>query len=164
MQTELERSRLRGAELELRVPELGERVRRLLAALEDAHAGLDASGAPRPVHGALHISQWFDGDVGFALLDYDSLALGDPELDAATFLADLDVENRERVPVDRLATAFVSGFADAVGPLDLRRLATYRAHGRLEKALRVARAVRPDGDRKAGRRLRLALECLGEAA
>jgi hypothetical protein len=164
LQAELQRSRLKGAELERRIPELGERVRRLLAALEDAHADLDPPGAPRPVHGALHLSQWLDGDAGFALLDYDSLVLGDPELDAATFLADLDVENRERVPVDRLATAFVSGFADAVGTLDPRRLATYRAHGRLEKALRVARAVRPDGDRKAGRRLRLALECLEEAA
>ena len=164
LRIELDRSRLRAAELDRRVPELGEPVRRLLAALEDAQAHFDPSAVPRPVHGALHLSQWLDSDVGFALLDYDSLALGDPELDAATFLADLDVENRDRVPVDRLAAAFVSGFAEAAGRLDLRRLAAYRAHGLLEKALRVARAVRPDGDRKAGRRVRLALECLGEAA
>jgi aminoglycoside phosphotransferase (APT) family kinase protein len=116
------------------------------------------------VHGALHVSQWLEHGDRLALLDYDSLALGDPELDAATFLADLDVENRERVPVDRLGTTFLAGYEETAGPLDSRLLAAYRAHRRLEKALRVARALRPDGDRKAERRLRLALECVEGSA
>jgi phosphotransferase family enzyme len=161
--TELARSRLRCFELERRVPALGEPARQLLAALDAAHAACEP-GEPRPVHGALHVSQWLENGEGVALLDYDSLALGDPELDAATFLADLDVQNRERLPVDRLGAAFLSGFVATAGPLDLRLLATYRAHRRLEKALRVARALRPDGDRKAERRLRLAIESLGGCA
>ena len=124
-----------------------------------AHAACGAP-RPRPVHGALHASQWLENGHGLVLLDYDSLALGDPELDAATFVAGLDVENRERVQVDRLNTAFLQGYEETAGPLDPQLLAAYRAQRRLEKALRVARAVRPDGDRKAGRRLRRALECV----
>jgi len=157
--SELARSAAHCAELERRVPGLGEQARRFLALLEAAHAACGAP-RPRPVHGALHASQWLENGRGLALLDYDSLALGDPELDAATFLADLDTENRQRVQVDRLNTAFLSGYEETAGPLDLRLLAAYRAQRRLEKALRVARAVRPDGDRKAGRRLRRALECV----
>jgi hypothetical protein len=157
------RSRLRCAELERRVPALGEPARRLAAALDVAHAACDPA-EPRPVHGALHASQWLRNGAGVALLDYDSLAFGDPELDAATFLADLDVENRERVPVERLGAAFLAGYEETAGSLDPGLLAAYRAHRRLEKALRVARALRPDGDRKAERRLLRAIECLGGSA
>jgi hypothetical protein len=157
---ELERTRRRCAELERRVPELGEEIRRLLGSLGTLLAEARPS-KPCPVHGALHASQWLEGEEGVALLDYDGLALGDPELDAATFLADLDVENRERVPVERLGASFLAGFEESAGPLDPRLLTAYRAERRLEKALRVARALRPDGDRKAARRLGRALECLG---
>jgi hypothetical protein len=160
---ELARSAFRCAELERRVPELGPPARQLLRALEAAHAALPAS-EPRPVHGALHASQWLENGSGLALLDYDSLALGDPELDAAVFLADLDVQNRERVAVERLSGAFLAGYESAAGALDPRLLAAYRAHGRLEKALRVARSVRPDGDRKARRRLDRALAAFGGTA
>jgi hypothetical protein len=157
---ELERTRRRCAELERRVPELGDQVRRLLGSLA-VLLGEARPYEPRPVHGALHASQWLDGQGGVALLDYDAVALGDPELDAATFLADLDVENRERVPVERLGASFLAGFEKTAGPLDPRLLAAYRAERRLEKALRVARTLRPDGDRKAARRLGRALDCLG---
>jgi hypothetical protein len=158
---EFERTRRRCAELERRVPELGEEIRRLLGPLEALFADARPS-QPRPVHGALHASQWLDGDEGVVLLDYDGLALGDPELDAATFLADLDVENRERVSVERLGASFLAGFEETAGPLDPRLLTAYRSERRLEKAVRVARALRPDGDRKAARRLGRALECLGD--
>ncbi len=161
--SELDRTRRRCSELERRVPELGELARRFLEELEATHAACTAA-EPRPVHGALHASQWLESDAGVVLLDYDSLALGDPELDAAAFLADLDVQNRERVPIQRLSESFIAGYEATAGPLDLRLLSAYRAQRRLEKALRVARALRPDGDRKAGRRLRLALECLGRPA
>ena len=157
--SELARTAAQCAELERRVPELGAQARRFLGALEAAHAACGAP-RPRPVHGALHASQWLENGRGLVLLDYDSLALGDPELDAATFVADLDTENRERVPVDRLNSAFLTGYEETAGPLDWQLLTAYRAQRRLEKALRVARAVRPNGDRKAGRRLRRALECL----
>ena len=160
---ELVRSASRCAELERRVPRLGAAARRLLGRLEAAHRAFPVSD-PRPVHGALHTSQWLERGCGFALLDYDSLALGDPELDAATFLADLDVQNRERVPVDRLTAAFLAGYEATARALDPHRLAAYRAHRRLEKTVRVARTLRPDGDRKAARRLHGALELLEEAA
>jgi hypothetical protein len=161
--TELVRSASRCADLERRVPQLAEPARRLLDKLEAAHRAFPSS-EPRPVHGALHTSQWLEGACGFALLDYDSLALGDPELDAATFLADLDFQNRERVPVDRLNAAFLAGYESTAGALDTRRLSTYRTHRRLEKTVRVARSFRPDGDRKAARRLRRALESFERTA
>jgi hypothetical protein len=63
-----------------------------------------------------------------------------------------------------LCAVFLAGYEKAAGPLDPQLLAFYRAQRRFEKALRVARARRPDGDRKARRRLHLALECLGEPA
>lgn len=157
--SELRRAATRCMELERRVPELGGASRRFLRAFEAGLAAFDAP-RPRPVHGALHASQWLEHGEGLVLLDYDSLALGDPELDAATFLAGMDAENRERIPVERLNDAFLTGYEEVAGPLDHHLLAAYRAHRRLEKALRVARAIRPDGDRKAARRLRRALACL----
>jgi hypothetical protein len=161
--SELAHTAARCYELARRVPDLGAETARFIEVLEMAYTGCRPPRL-RPVHGALHVSQWLENGQGLALLDYDSLALGDPELDAATFLADLDSENRERVPVDRLSEAFLAGYEDIAGPLDHRLLATYRAQRRLEKALRVARAIRPDGDLKAGRRLRRALACLEEWA
>jgi Phosphotransferase enzyme family len=160
--SELARSASRCADLVRRVSGLREPARRLLVALETILAACRPA-EPRPVHGALHVAQWLENGSGLALLDYDSLALGDPELDAATFLADLDVQNRERVAVDRLAAAFIAGYEAAADPLDPDLLAAYRAQRRLEKALRVARTLRPDGDEKAGRRLQRALDCLKEA-
>jgi hypothetical protein len=159
LEGELARTALRCAELERRVPELEEQTSSLLRALEAVQP--EGEPAPRPIHGALHRSQWLENGSGLALLDYDSLALGDPELDAATFLADLDVLNRERVPVDLLTEVFVAGYEESAGPLDLRLLASYRAQRLVEKALRVARAIRPQADQKAARRLIRALECLG---
>jgi hypothetical protein len=159
---EISRAAARCGELERLVPELAEATTRFLTALQQA----DAACGPRPhrpVHGALHPSQWLDDGERLTLLDYDSLALAEPELDAATFLADLDVENRDRVPVERLGAGFLAGYEEVAGPLDRRLLAVYRAGRRLEKALRVARTLRPDGDRKAARRLRRALECLEES-
>ncbi len=43
-------------------------------------------------------------------------------------------------------------------------LAAYRAHKRLAKALRTARALRPDGDERAERHLARAAECLATPA
>jgi aminoglycoside phosphotransferase (APT) family kinase protein len=112
------------------------------------------------VHGSLHPSQWLDDGSSLGLVDYDSVGLGDPELDAATFLADLDVENRARVATDRLNGAFLAGY-ESVADLDAGLVRAYRAHGRLGRAVKIARALCPDGDAKAARRLRSALECVG---
>jgi hypothetical protein len=50
------------------------------------------------------------------------------------------------------------------GPLDHHLLATYRAHKRLAKALRMARSFTADGDMRAGRTLDLALAELPRSA
>lgn len=155
----LARAASRCAELERRVPEVAGEARRLLEELERAHAAAGRT-EPHPVHGALHPAQWLDDGVRLGLVDYDSVALGDPELDAATFLADVDVQNRERVAIDRLNAAFLDGY-ETVARLDARLLRAYRAHGRLGRAVKIARALLPDGDAKAARRLRRALECVG---
>jgi hypothetical protein len=155
----LARAAGRCADLERRVPELGHEARRLLDELERVHSAAGQT-EPRPVHGALHPSQWLDDGSRLGLVDYDSVGLGDPELDAATFLADLDVQDRERVATDRLNAAFLAGY-ESVASLDAGLLRAYRAHGRLGRAVKVARALCPDGDEKAARRLRSALECVG---
>jgi len=88
------------------------------------------------------------------------VARGDPELDAAVFLAELDFEDDLQLPVDELEDAYIAG-AEAIGlSLDHQLLLAYRGHKRLAKALRSARAVRPDGDQRAEAHLRRALECV----
>ena len=110
------------------------------------------------MHGALHVAQWLaTGESRLGLLDFDCFALGDRELDAGTFVADLDALNPERFPVETLREAFLDGYAAVAGALDLSLLEAYRTHKRLAKALKAARDVRPDGDRRAARRLRAAL-------
>jgi aminoglycoside phosphotransferase (APT) family kinase protein len=141
------------------VPRLGDEARRLVAELERIHAATGPT-EPRPVHGALHPSQWLDDGSRLGLVDYDSVGLGDPELDAATFLADLDVQNRARVATDRLNAAFLTGY-ESVADLDAGLVRAYRVHGRLGRAVKIARALCPNGDEKAARRLRSALEYVG---
>ena len=75
-------------------------------------------------------------------------------------MAELDFEDRTAVAVDELNGAFLSGYEDVAGALDPALLRAYRAHKRLAKALRTARALRPDGDERAGRHLARAAECL----
>lgn len=100
------------------------------------------------------------------LVDFDRLSAGDPELDVATFLGELDFEDGLACPVVRLAESFVAGYEASAGGLDCRLLSAYRAHKRLAKALRSARALRADGDTRATRHFRTAhaaLECEGVA-
>jgi len=157
---QLARSARLGVDLGRRIPALAPEVDRLLARLRGLHED-SRPAPPRPVHGALHVAQWLVSGSRLGLLDFDCFALGDRELDAGTFVADLDAQNPERVPVDRLREAFLDGYAAVSGPLDPRLLDAYRTHKRLAKALKAARDVRPDGDRRAARRLRAALEGVG---
>ncbi len=126
-------------ELIRRVPALRDRVEALLA-------DPPPPGPPRPIHGAPHPPQWLiDGDE-LGLIDFDRLALGDPEADVAAFVEAAAAED-DGGPV---AEAFARGY----GALDPRRLEYYRRERRVAKALRAASALRPDGDKKAARRLR----------
>jgi len=148
-----------GADLCARVPLVADTVSALLEKLtfrrrEPGRRRL------RPIHGAPHANQWLDDGTTLGLVDFDRMAWGDPELDAATFLGELDFETDLEVPVDRLADAFLAGYESVAGPLDRRLLAVYRAHKRLAKSLRSARAVRPDGDARAQRDLARVAECV----
>ena len=114
-------------------------------ACEELLADPPPPGPPRPIHGAPHPPQWLlDGDT-LGLIDFDRLALGDPEADVAAFMEAAAAED-DGEPV---AEAFARGY----GALDPRRLDYYRRERRVAKALRAASALRPDGDERAARRL-----------
>jgi hypothetical protein len=158
----LDRSERLGTTLVRSVPGAARDVDRLLARLRRAH-----SAAPRdrlvPVHGNPHPGQWLDGEAGLGLVDFDGLALGEPELDAAAVVSALEFEDPARFPVERLRDEFLAGYREGGGSLDERRMAIHRAHRRLAKAVRVAASLRPDGDARAQRHLTKALAELDEA-
>lgn len=145
--------------------ELGTRIPALAVEATSLGEGLDAihrrrPGRVCPIHGAPHVNQWLAQDDRLALVDFDRFSAGNPELDVATFLGELDFEEELATPVTDIARAFVQGYEGTAGPLDSELLRAYRAHKRLAKALRSARALRPDGAERARRHLasaRLAL-------
>ncbi|HET6549212.1 MAG TPA: phosphotransferase, partial [Solirubrobacter sp.] len=124
-------------ELVRRVPVLRREVAALLDDIEP--------GPPRPVHGAPHPPQWLAGADMLGLIDFDRLALGDPEADVAAFVEAAAAEDGG----EPAAEAFAAGYD---GPLDARRLGAYRRRRRIAKALRAASSLRPDGasGRRAG--------------
>jgi thiamine kinase-like enzyme len=117
----------------------------------------------RPIHGAPHAHQWLEEDGRLGLVDFDGFALGDPELDAATFMAELDFEDWEKAPIAAINQRFLAGYEAVAGPLDERLLYTYRAHKRLSKALRNAYAIRDDNDMRVERALGQAITCVLQA-
>lgn len=145
------------------LPCLGGDPAAVLAGFEEQHARL----VPRPlvpVHGAPHQHQWLaDGDQ-LGLIDFDRFALGDPELDLATLLAELADESDRQVPMAVLTEAAVAGYAAGGVPLDRHRLRLYLAHKRLAKACRTAYALRPDAESRTRRHLATVCEALGEVA
>lgn len=153
------RSERYGQELSQRVPQLAPQVDALLARLSEIHATVGPRQL-RPIHGAPHANQWLSNGAHLGLVDFDRISWGDPELDVATFLAEMDFERQLQVPIERLEEAFLAGYSSVAGSLDRRLLVAYRAHKRLAKALRSARAVRPDGDLRSERDLLRASQCL----
>ena len=150
------RSVRNAADLSARIPRLAGTVDMLMEELAQAHSGVRAR-TMRPIHGSLSRTQWVDGTSHLGLIDFDKLAFGDPEFDAAAFLTELDYD---RLQVDQIKSAFLSSYEAVAGPLHRRLLDLYTAHERLEKALKSARAVRPDGDVRAEHHLESALaEC-----
>ena len=109
------------------------------------------------MHGNPHAGQWLAGEAGLGLVDFDGLALGQPELDAAALIAALEFEDPARVPVERLRAALLAGYRERGGELDARLLRIYSVHRRLAKAVRVAGSLRADGDARARRHLKRAL-------
>lgn len=149
---QLARSRRAARRAVAAVPQLRGPLAAVLADLDRAHGAL----RPRPgvpVHGAPHMHQWLDDGGRLGLIDFDRFALGEPELDLATFLAELDGDGARLVPMADIEAAAVAGFEDNGVPLDPARLALYRAHKRLAKVTRTACSLRPDGDERAARYL-----------
>ena len=107
-----------------------------------------------PVHGSPHMHQWLQSDDGrLGLVDFDRFALGEPELDLATFLVELESESDRTVAMADLEQALAVGFEAAAGRLDETRLAVYAVHKRLAKVARTACGMRPDGAARAERHL-----------
>ncbi len=137
---QLERTAKYAKRMGKRLPTAEPLLRRIIAAL-----GAVAPGpADRPIHGAPHLHQWLLGDEGLALVDFDRFGLGDPELDAATFLAEADFEHG----FDGIGEAYVAGFAGEHA-LNPRLLEAYRLHKHVAKAERLLGAVRLDAAERA---------------
>lgn len=133
----------------------------LVQALADAHAAAPDTEL-RAIHGAPHPHQWLaDGDR-LALVDFDRLSLGPVEIDAATFVAELDFES-SALPIDAASSAFLNAYRDAVGGCDPRVLASYRAHKHLAKASKVALSISTARESRAQRILTRAHAMLREA-
>jgi Phosphotransferase enzyme family len=159
----LRRSAWVGRSLARSVPDVEREVDELLARLRAAYAAAGAGRFPlAPVHGNPHAGQWLGDEGRLGLVDFDGLATGHAELDAAAFLADLEFEDPARVPVERLRAAFLTGYREGGVALDAGLIAVHRAHRRLAKALRVAGSLRPDGDARARRHVERALRELAE--
>ena len=101
--------------------------------------------ADRPIHGAPHAHQWLDGYEGLKLVDFDRFGLGDPELEAATFIAEADFEDASNA--SEVGQAYLHGFAET-WPLNPTLVQAYRLHKHVAKALRTATAIRLDAEER----------------
>lgn len=158
----LARSRRHAHELASRVPCLSDLVDTMHDLLGTLHAQWPSRDR-RPIHGSPHPSQWLDAGSEIGLVDFDRFGRGDPELDAGVLLADFDALDAPVVPPERLAAALLDAYRAAGVPLREPLVRAYRAHQQLARALRAAQAIRPDGDRRAEKRLAAAGRTLTEA-
>lgn len=118
-------------------PSLGSLIDAFVEALIRGHESTPDTPS-RTIHGSPHPHQWLDHCGRLALVDFDRLSLGPIEIDAATFVAELDFEKgglRSEV------AAFLAAYEKRVGVLDHRLLALYRAHKHFAKAFKAALAV-----------------------
>ena len=156
---ELERTTVRAKTLAATVPSLAPQVEEFLRLLAPALAAA-VGRSPRPLHGAPHPEQWLLSGSGLGLVDFDRAGLGDPELEVATFQAEIDFKGGIVAGPDVVNQAFLDGYEAVAGPLDRRLLAGYRAAKRMHKALRTAQAIRPEGAERATVHLQRAFDAL----
>ncbi len=131
-----------------RVPDLAGACDTVVSELDLGHEAIE----PRrlvPVHGAPHAAQWLIDEDRLGLVDFDRYAAGEPELDLATLLVELEFERRRAVAMVTLRDRVVAGFESEGLPIDQARLDLYCRHKRLAKATRTAWSLRPDGDERA---------------
>ena len=148
-------------ELVQRLPSAESGVNTILDKLRIMHFG-NRNNDKSPIHGAPHAHQWLDSGERLGLVDFDRICYGDAELDVATFVAEMDFEDRRVVPVDKINTAFISGYEIVYGILNHKLVTAYRCHKHVAKALKAARSVRMDAPAKALRNLQRAWTCLQE--
>ena len=120
-----------------RLPAAAPLLQRIMGRLADVSPGM----FQRPIHGAPHLHQWLIAGEHLALVDFDRFGLGDPELDAATFIAEADFEDG----FDGIGEAYRQGFEREV-PLDGRLVEAYRLQKHVAKALRLLSAIRLDAE------------------
>lgn len=148
--SQIKRSRRYAHKLAQAAPGIAGAASALLTALEAAHETAPDTEL-RPIHGAPHPQQWLLHAGRLALVDFDRLSIGPVEIDAATFLAELDFEAGERDQAKRNAAAFLSAYIDGVGGCDPRVLTIYRMHKHLAKAYKVALSLNPARETRAAR-------------
>jgi Phosphotransferase enzyme family len=139
-------------------PRLAPLSNKLVNALAHAHVVVpDTSHGT--IHGSPHPHQWLENHGRLALVDFDRLSLGPIEIDAATFVAELDFE-AGGMPAE--SEAFLTAYARRMQRLDRRLLTVYRAHKHFAKAFKSALSIDPNREARAERILRDALRLLQE--
>ena len=113
-----------------------------------------------PVHGAPHVNQWLSAGDQLGLVDFDRFALGEPELDIATFVAELASESERQAPVDAYTSAMVEGYCEVGVTIDVPRIELHLLHKLVAKVTRTAWALRVDGPERAARHLAVVEERL----
>lgn len=156
---QMQRTRRYAKELSKRVPRLKNETAFFLEALQEIH-NVNSPRPLRPIHGSPHPHQWLENGARLGLVDFDRISLGEPELDIATFIAEMDFEDETKYPVEAINAAFIAGYESRAGKLNRELLRAYRGHKHFSKALKAARAVRTDGEARAERNLQRALHCL----
>jgi len=153
---QMERSSRYVEDFRKRIPDLSDSLERLISNLSDIHETCSTQTL-FPIHGAPHAHQWLDTGTQLGLVDFDRFSLGDREVDAATFLTELEFEGHTQPHVDQLKKAFLGAYESVSGPLHPSLLEAYRIHKCLAKAYKASRSVRPDGAHKAARFLQKAI-------
>jgi thiamine kinase-like enzyme len=139
------------------LPQLTDRIEVLLKRLAVIHSAA-GSNTLRPIHGSPHAHQWLQHDKVLGLVDFDRFGLGDPELDVATFLGEMDFERNDFAP--KVAQAFQQGYQSVYGALNPDLITAYRAHKRFAKVRRAAYKPSPKAPDKVLRHLVRAEACL----
>lgn len=160
-ETVLRQAKRHGSTLLDREPQLRGAVESLLSELQLAHDRATHKKSV-PLHTDLHPEQWLKHETGLGLVDFDRIALGDPEYDVASFLTELEFKDKGRGRISQVTKAFRHGYESIAAPLCPSLLNTYRAHKWLAKALRAIGKIQIDGAFRAQQCLFHALECLSE--
>ena len=148
-------------EFKQHVPELVADIDEYLERVQNLNRSID-SRSMFPIHGAPHAHQWLDDGENLGLIDFDRVCMGDPELDVATFVAEMDFEDPLQVPIQQLIDEFIAGYESTAGKLNIPLMQLYRSQKRFAKALKAARKVGANKFKKANRNFAASKQCLQE--